>query len=83
MTSYEAKITTLKQEITNELTNIDKLKLESHQKQKLLYDELFQKKQEIGELKYTTDKLTNKIKSLEEEIRFKNLEIEVLKEDHQ
>lgn len=80
---YDSKIKQLKQEISLGLENIDKLKLESHQKQTLLYEELYQRKQEISGLKYNIDQLNTNIKILEEEIRLKNLEIEVIKEKHQ
>jgi hypothetical protein len=61
---YDTKIKQLKQEITIGLENVGKLKIESHQKQTLLYEELYQRKQEINELKYNVDQLKTSIKIL-------------------
>lgn len=58
---YDVRIRQLKQDIKTGLDNIDKLKIESHQKQTLLYEELYQRKQEISDLKYNVDQLTTNI----------------------
>ena len=66
------------------MTNSKEEKLkEADEKQRILFQDIYNKKEEINDLKYKGDHLTSTIKGCEEEIRLKTLEIKVLKEKHE
>jgi len=60
------KVKELKKEIAEVTSSRDTLQKEASQKQTSLYDELYQKRQEIANFSYQIDHLNNNIKNCED-----------------
>ena len=54
------------------ISSRDNLQKEASQKQTSLYDELYQRRQEIANLKYQIDHLNSNIRNFEDEISMKS-----------
>ena len=79
---YEERIRGLRGEVSAADEAVNQGKIEAHQKQAALYQELFLRKEEIATLKYEVEKLQEAVSQGQKEVHFKQLEMEMAQQEH-